>query len=161
MKHDGRGVIRMNDQTDHGGKVTGASSGTVVMGQLAALEGDMTFCPKCKGSFAIKTDRAGAKHEGKHYAYHGDVTECGAHLISSLSPATGAGIAQMADSKSAGGPSTTNAGGAVGQYIEMVLLIDSETHEPLVGLPYEAKIKRDSVGAGRTDPKGVTERLKK
>ena len=41
----------------------------------------MTFCPACKGKFAIKPDGAGAKHKGKPYAYDGDVTECGARLI--------------------------------------------------------------------------------
>lgn len=84
MKHEGRGVVRLNDKTDHGGTVISASSGTVVMGTPAALADDMTFCPQCKGQFPIKPDGAGAKHAGRSYAYHHDVTACGAHLISSL-----------------------------------------------------------------------------
>ena len=84
MKHQGRGVIRLNYKTDHGGQVISATSGTTVMGVVAALEGDMTHCPKCKGDFAIKPDGTGAKHEGKPYAYDGDATECGARLITSL-----------------------------------------------------------------------------
>ena len=84
MKHEGRGVIRLNDQTDHGGKVISATSETIVMGKAAAIQDNMTFCPKCKGNFAIKPDGAGAKHKGKPYAYDSDVTECGARLISSL-----------------------------------------------------------------------------
>ncbi|MES2299377.1 MAG: PAAR domain-containing protein [Pseudomonadota bacterium] len=160
MKHDGRGVVRINDRTDHGGTVTGASSGTVVMGQFAALEGDMTFCPKCKGSFAIKTDKAGAKHEGRHYAYHGDVTECGAHLISSLSPATSACMARTTGTMPTSAPSTSGAPEAAEQYIDRILLIDSETHEALDGRAYEVKRERESTGGGKTDPKGVTERLK-
>jgi uncharacterized Zn-binding protein involved in type VI secretion len=84
MKHEGRGVIRMNDKTDHGGKVISASSGTTVMGKTAALAGDMTFCPRCKGNFPIKPDGAGARHEGRPYAYDKDQTACGAKLISSL-----------------------------------------------------------------------------
>lgn len=84
MKHAGRGVIRLNDKTDHGGHVTKASSGTTVMGQTAALDGDMTYCPQCKGEFPIKPDGDGAKHDGKPYAYHDDVTACGARLITSL-----------------------------------------------------------------------------
>lgn len=51
MKHQGRGVIRLDDKTDHGGRVLKASSGTVVMGKAAALAGDMTHCPKCNGDF--------------------------------------------------------------------------------------------------------------
>jgi len=84
MKHQGRGVIRLNDKTDHGGQVISASSGSIVMGRVAALQGDMTQCPKCKGNFAIKPDGDGARHEGEPYAYDGDVTECGAKLITSL-----------------------------------------------------------------------------
>jgi uncharacterized Zn-binding protein involved in type VI secretion len=84
MKHQGRGVIRLGDQTDHGGEVISASSETIVMGKAAAIKGDMTHCPTCKGDFAIKPDGNGAKHEGKPYAYDGDVTECGARLISTV-----------------------------------------------------------------------------
>ncbi len=84
MKHEGRGVIRLNDKTDHGGQVISVSSGTVVLGKEAALADDMTFCPKCKGNFPIKPDGAGAKHIGRPYAYDNDLTACGAKLISSL-----------------------------------------------------------------------------
>lgn len=83
MKHEGRGVIRLNDKTDHGGEVISVSSGTIVMGIEAALAGDMTFCPKCKGKFLIKPDGSGASHEGRPYAYHDDKTACGAKLICS------------------------------------------------------------------------------
>jgi uncharacterized Zn-binding protein involved in type VI secretion len=64
--------------------VTAASSGTIVMGIAAALSGDMTYCPKCKGEFPIKSDGAGGRHEGTPYAYHDDLTACGARLITSL-----------------------------------------------------------------------------
>jgi uncharacterized Zn-binding protein involved in type VI secretion len=84
MKHEGRGVIRIDDMTDHGGKVINATSETIVLGKAAALAGDMTYCPRCKGNFAIKPDGAGAKHKGVSYAYHDDVTECGAKLITSV-----------------------------------------------------------------------------
>lgn len=84
MKDEGRGVIRLNDKTDHGGRVISASSGTVVMGAEAALASDMTFCPKCKGSFAMQPAGPGARHDGTSYAYDGDSTACGARLISSL-----------------------------------------------------------------------------
>ena len=84
MKHQGRGVIRLNDKTSHGGQVISATSQTIVMGIAAAIQDDMTFCPACKGKFAIKPDGAGAKHHARPYAYDGDVTECGARLLSSL-----------------------------------------------------------------------------
>lgn len=84
MKHEGRRVIRLDDETDHGGKVTSASSDTIVMGKRAALENDIVHCPKCRGDFAIKPAGNGPRHEGKPYAFEGDKTECGAQLISSL-----------------------------------------------------------------------------
>lgn len=84
MKHEGKGVVRLNDNTDHGGKVISASSGTVVLGELAALHFDMTSCPRCRGNFAILVAGNGATHSGRTYAYHGDLTDCGARLISSL-----------------------------------------------------------------------------
>ncbi|MEO7497355.1 MAG: PAAR domain-containing protein [Massilia sp.] len=84
MKYQGRSVIRLGDKTDHGGKVISATSGTTVMGKVAALQDDMTYCPKCKGNFPIKPDGAGARHAGKPYAYDGDITACGARLINSL-----------------------------------------------------------------------------
>ena len=84
MKHEGKGVIRVGDKTDHGGQVISVSSGTTVMGKEAALKGDMTFCPQCKGMFPIKASESGAKHQGLAYAYDGDSAECGARLIASL-----------------------------------------------------------------------------
>lgn len=84
MKHERRGVIRLNDKTGHGGQVMSVSSGTVVMGMEAALADDVTFCPKCKGTFSIKPDGVDAKHKGRSYAYDNDITACGAKLISSI-----------------------------------------------------------------------------
>jgi uncharacterized Zn-binding protein involved in type VI secretion len=83
MHHAGRRVIRLGDKTDHGGKVISVSSSTIVMGIEAALAGDMTQCPKCKGNFPIKPDGQGAQHNGKPYAYDNDLTACGAKLIAS------------------------------------------------------------------------------
>jgi len=84
MKHEGRGVVRLNDKTSHGGRVISASSETLVMGKEAALADDLTFCPQCKGKFPIIVGADGAAHKGRPYAYHGDTTGCGAKLISSL-----------------------------------------------------------------------------
>lgn len=83
MHHQSLPIIRLDAKTDHGGTVITASSGTIVMGREAAVEGDMTFCPKCKGQFSIQPDGAGARHQGKPYAYDQDLTACGAKLIAS------------------------------------------------------------------------------
>jgi uncharacterized Zn-binding protein involved in type VI secretion len=84
MKHKGKGAIRLGDQTSHGGRVLSATSGTVVLGKPAALVGDMTFCPQCKGAFPIQCASAGNQHAGKQYAYDGDTTACGAKLLASV-----------------------------------------------------------------------------
>jgi uncharacterized Zn-binding protein involved in type VI secretion len=82
MKHEGRGVIRLNDKTTHGGQVISAS-GCTVMGIPAALAGNMIHCPQCRGDYPIEPDGKGAKHQGRAYAYHDDRTACGASLITS------------------------------------------------------------------------------
>lgn len=80
----GRGVIRLGDQTSHGGKVVSASATLKGLGKPVALEGDMTICPKCKGTFPIQPRGSDRKHHGKAVAYDGDEAACGAKLISSL-----------------------------------------------------------------------------
>jgi uncharacterized Zn-binding protein involved in type VI secretion len=79
-----RSVARLGDKTSHGGEVITASDGFKAMGISVALEGDMTWCPKCKGRYAILPVGSTRKHHGKAVAYHGDRTACGATLISSL-----------------------------------------------------------------------------
>ncbi len=150
----------MNDKTDHGGIVISTSSGTVVMGLPAALEGDMTICPRCKGKFAIKTDKAGARHNGKHYAYHGDVAECGARLLTSIAWGSGvaAGSDQSIDSSSAsvatGGRGSP--GNAEFGFDDKFVLIDDETGAPLASKDYAIRRASGKIEFGVTDSKGMT-----
>ncbi|MEJ8795700.1 PAAR domain-containing protein [Trinickia caryophylli] len=81
---NGRGVIRLHDKTTHGGEVITASDDMNAMGIPIALEGDMTWCPQCKGQFRIVPENSTRTHHGKAVAFHNDPTECGARLISSL-----------------------------------------------------------------------------
>lgn len=80
----GLGVIRIGDKTSHGGKVISAQSTFKVLGKQVAVADDMTFCPKCKGSFPIQVPGSERHHHGKAVAYHGDKAACGANLISSF-----------------------------------------------------------------------------
>ena len=80
----GRGVIRLGDTTSHGGKVISASDTLKALGKAAALDGDMTFCPQCKGQFPITVDESDRTHHGKRVAHHNDKASCGAKLISSI-----------------------------------------------------------------------------
>lgn len=79
-----RGVVRLGDKTSHGGQVISASDTFTVLGKHVALDGDATFCPKCKGTFPIKVDESERRHHGKKVAYHDDVATCGAKLIASI-----------------------------------------------------------------------------
>ena len=80
----GRGIVRLGDKTTHGGQVISAAADFTVLGKQAAVEGDSTFCPKCKGKFTIHPDGSTRKHHGKQVAYDHDLTACGAKLISSI-----------------------------------------------------------------------------
>ncbi|WP_198119480.1 PAAR domain-containing protein [Massilia rhizosphaerae] len=80
----GRGVIRLGDKTTHGGKVISAAQDFTVLGKRVAVEGDSTYCPRCKGRFSICPGGGTRKHQGKWVAYDQDLTACGAKLISSI-----------------------------------------------------------------------------
>ena len=83
MKHEQRAVVRLDDRATHDGYVVSAS-GPNILGKPAALDDDMTYCPQCAGKFAIRAEDAGARHEGRAFAYHDAPTACGARLIASL-----------------------------------------------------------------------------
>lgn len=80
----GRGVIRLGDKTTHGGEVISAAHDFTVLGKKVAVEGDITYCPKCKGKFPVLPKSSTRKHHGKLIAYDQDLTACGAKLISSI-----------------------------------------------------------------------------
>jgi len=80
----GRGIVRLGDMTTHGGKVIKAVSDFKVHGRPVAVDGDMTFCPKCRGTFPIKPSHSERTHNGKEVAFDGHRTACGAKLISSI-----------------------------------------------------------------------------
>lgn len=80
----GLGVIRLGDRTSHGGKVVSAQATLKALGKAVAAHGDLTTCPKCKGTFPIQVGTSDRIHQGKAVAYDGDKTACGAKLISSI-----------------------------------------------------------------------------
>ncbi|PHM72388.1 PAAR domain-containing protein [Xenorhabdus sp. KJ12.1] len=79
----GKAVIRLNDTTDHGGKVITAIDGYVYLGVPIAAKGDLVTCPQCKGIFPIIEGSSDLKHQGKPIALNGMRTACGAKLIAS------------------------------------------------------------------------------
>ena len=49
-----RGVIRLHDTTDHGGKVISVAHTTAIdMGKPIACVGDQVQCLKCRGTYPI------------------------------------------------------------------------------------------------------------
>lgn len=150
MKHEGRGVIRIDDKTDHGGWVISASSGTVVMGKVAALAGDTTYCPQCKGQFAIKPDGKGAKHDGRAYAYHGDLAECGARLMTSLEPthSNGSFLVKNKGEPRQGLPDLA--------FDDRFVLLDEETGEPAAFTEYAVERENGNIEHGVTNERGET-----
>ncbi|KMW71203.1 PAAR repeat-containing protein [Photorhabdus luminescens subsp. luminescens] len=78
-----RAVIRLNDLTDHGGKVITAIDNYLYQSVPVAAKGDLVSCPKCKGVFPIVEGSNDLKHQGKPIALEGMQTACGAKLIAS------------------------------------------------------------------------------
>ncbi|MCU6502294.1 PAAR domain-containing protein [Rugamonas sp. A1-17] len=79
-----RPLIVMGDKTSHGGTVIGADLTFEIHGKSVARVGDMTVCPKCKGTFPITSGPGDLVDGGGNgYARHMDSTACGAKLISS------------------------------------------------------------------------------
>jgi uncharacterized Zn-binding protein involved in type VI secretion len=78
-----RPLIVMGDKTSHGGTVISADLTFDIHGKYVARVGDMTVCPKCKGTFAITSGPDDlVDGSGNGYARHMDSTACGAKLIS-------------------------------------------------------------------------------
>jgi uncharacterized Zn-binding protein involved in type VI secretion len=80
-----KNVIRLGDQTSHGGKViTTRASHFRIGGVPVACVGDTCSCPMAGHNGC--TIASGSKHHlinGVEIAFEGDLTTCGAKLISS------------------------------------------------------------------------------
>jgi uncharacterized Zn-binding protein involved in type VI secretion len=83
-----RPLIVLDDATSHGGRVITADYSWDINGKPVARVGDMTVCPRCKGTFPITSGAPDAISMGQAPARHGDSTACGAKLISSQSLST-------------------------------------------------------------------------
>jgi len=79
-------LIRLDDDTDHGGKVITASSTMRFDGRFVARKGDEVSCPKhpdVKPNLIEEGDPS-ITDDGVPVARHGHRATCGCHLISSL-----------------------------------------------------------------------------
>ncbi|KVG57267.1 hypothetical protein WJ33_04200 [Burkholderia ubonensis] len=79
-------LIRIGDNTDHGGKVETASATMRFDGRNVARKGDRVSCPQHPDVLlnVIEEGDASMTDEGIPIARHGHRATCGCHLISSL-----------------------------------------------------------------------------
>lgn len=79
-------LIRLDDDTDHGGKVTTASSTMSFEGRYVARKGDHVSCPQHLdvSPNVIEEGDTSMTDAGIPIARHGHRATCGCHLISSL-----------------------------------------------------------------------------
>lgn len=86
----GKPFIVIGDRTNHGGVVVQASAVTDTNGKQIARVGDKVTCPKKGhgGTTVIASGDATMIIDGQAAARHGDVTACGAMLLSSQGETT-------------------------------------------------------------------------
>jgi uncharacterized Zn-binding protein involved in type VI secretion len=84
------GLIRVGDKTSHGGVVITGDPTWQVNDKQVARVGDKATCPKCKRVVTIISSRHPTlTTNGAPIAYDGDMTDCGATLISSTNDRCG------------------------------------------------------------------------
>jgi len=84
LRRHERGVIRLYDTTDHGGKVVQVKHQPGDMGRPIACIGDLVECPRCLGVYPIIEGDPECTIHGDPVAFEGHKTACGAILISSV-----------------------------------------------------------------------------
>ncbi len=142
-----RSVVRIGDRTSHGGVVVTGDQTLNVFGQAAARKGDMTTCPRCKGSYPI-VEGTRSTGSSQWLALEGMRTACGATLIASQhfwqeADATGTSSTAAAD---------TNAKAYRGRF----QVLDDASREPLPGQQYRVTTIDGTPIEGETDADGFT-----
>ena len=78
----------MGDKTSHGGIVISGDMTWLIYDKPVARVGDLTVCPKCKGTFPISQGADDLSGFGQEVARDGDKTACGAVLIATQASAS-------------------------------------------------------------------------
>lgn len=142
-----RSVVRIGDRTSHGGVVVTGDQTLNVFGQAAARKGDMTTCPKCKGSYPI-VEGTRSTGSSQWLALEGMRTACGATLIASQH------FGQEADAT--GASSTVPADAGSNAYRGRFQVFDDASREPLSGQRYRVTTIEGTPFEGETDAEGYT-----
>lgn len=85
-------AARLGDKTTHGGEIITATSRYLLHSIAVAKTGDMTYCPRCKGEFAILETAGASTDDGVTIVMDGTLTACGASIIASFTRAAASGI---------------------------------------------------------------------
>lgn len=142
-----RSVIRIGDRTSHGGVVVTGDQTLNVFGQAAARRGDMTTCPRCKGSYPI-VEGTRSTGSSQWLALEGMRTACGATLVASQH------FWQEADAT--GTSTAVPAGTNVNTYKGRFQVFRDASREPHSGQRYRVTTIDGTPFEGETDADGYT-----
>ncbi|WP_179404096.1 PAAR domain-containing protein [Burkholderia guangdongensis] len=146
--------IREGDHTDHGGTVLSSGAITVIDGRPIAFVGTMVTCPKCRGIFPIVTSKnPGMNFDGRHAAFEGDRTACGATLIASQGNA-------FANVPVGAGRSSTSARHETDDTTERYrgrFQVVGADGRPAANTPYSLRTPEGRTISGTTDVDGYTQ----
>lgn len=160
-------IIRVGDPTTHGGVVIEGSATDFCHGKGIAHLGDMTTCPKCKGTFPIIEGALTMTLYGNGIALAGTRTACGAQLIATqFSDVVEYSRTAIGAERARGGvielhpPNTTALlqKSCTGEVFDLFFLVrDDQTGAPLIDVPYKITLQDgSSTVIGITDVRGRT-----
>jgi uncharacterized Zn-binding protein involved in type VI secretion len=86
-----KAIVRIDDTSDHGGKMVSASGRFTLDGKMVCVEGDLHQCPiRYHGTTPVHATQGAATTGGKAILRVGDKAECGATITQgSLDAGTG------------------------------------------------------------------------
>lgn len=74
-------IVRLGDQSDHGGEMVSANANFIVNGIKGCVDGDLHRCPKPGHGTTPVTSTSRTQSNGKGILRVGDEAQCGAKLI--------------------------------------------------------------------------------
>jgi uncharacterized Zn-binding protein involved in type VI secretion len=159
FNNEGLGVITEGCKTTHGGYVLPVSRPFKdyiggVEPRSVIVQGDMVYCPKCKGNFPIDECDPTRTWNDKGMVFHGHRATCGAIIISDHPPQNPAlaeallNAAQVVEGK----PRQT-----VDSEYNQHLVLEDQDGKPLDGIPYRIMDEHGAVIEGATNAQGKTD----
>jgi uncharacterized Zn-binding protein involved in type VI secretion len=151
-----RAVICKGDPTSHGGKVIEGNETATFEGRPISNKGHMTYCPQCKGTFAIVEGVEFHSFVGAGTAVEDMKTACGAKLIATTTKGK-----MMLDHQARNAPAdATSEQGQVAdkpkKYRARFRAIDEVSRRPIAFLHYRIDLSDGSVLTGVADVDGYT-----